>query len=129
MKFETKNFTSVIRGKRAPTLPQQPALIDPARDWMIILSISTLCFVVGAVYTAYDFHAQLSESTDAPVGSSAVSYPAGDVVRYAETYDEREAVFQQLRTERYTSPILGSAPSAQNAPEARSPLAEEWIAQ
>lgn len=131
MRFETKNFTSIIRGKRAASLPDQSVFINPSRDWMFVLSAAVLCFIAGVAYTAHDFRSQFSPTAATSNESSGVSYPASDVIRYAEIYNERESAFTELRDEAHAEPgaFRESESSLREGTETQTPLAEEWIAQ
>jgi hypothetical protein len=69
------------------------------RDWIMGLVVATVVFVGGAGYIAFDFYMQFGiESNEAEVKAD-VSYDSRKVNIYAEKFNERERVYNKLRTE------------------------------
>src|SRR5690606_26472893 len=87
--------------KKSALPPLNREYVSPARDWFVGLCIATACLVSGCVYVVLDFYNQVHTSLDASeLKTDVVTYNERDVVRYAEIYTKKSAVFETMRVDR-----------------------------
>jgi len=75
--------------------------INPIRDWTVGLFIASFIFLAGVGYIAFDFYTQFGASENSiHVESESIRFRDVEVKRYAESYSEKERVFNALRNDR-----------------------------
>ena len=106
--------------------------MNPLRDWAIGLSLATFVLIFGTGFIGFDFYKQFvapQEEVKAP--SKPAIYSEKETKEYAEKYMKKEVLFNALRNEKPSIPVIvpivnKATTTASKAPE---PLAKDGSGQ
>jgi len=100
------------------------AYMNPLTHWIGGLSLAIIVFLGGIVVITIDFYRQLNSVPESvTVEEQPVVYNEKDVRQYAESYIEKERVFNELRRQKTAVPFV----SKQEAVGTTTPVQEVII--
>jgi hypothetical protein len=122
MKLNTFFSSRLKRSSHTDMRTPGHQLIKPMREWFVCLALTVCSSVVLFGYIGYDFYTQYDGVDIPPQNQKAVSmYPHQDAEALIKSYDDKKALFDQLRTEQSASEVVPT-PQIVNEATATNPV-------